>query len=72
MMQVREDIAHSQGMQREPAPPGWETCAVCGCWDLASCWTEESGACWWVDDGLCSHCAEAEAESTGTVAEQQP
>lgn len=51
-------FALSGDMPRPSAPPGWETCAVCGCWDLAACWSEESGACSWVDDGLCSHCAE--------------
>ena len=56
--------AHSGDMPRPPAPPGWETCAVCGCWDMAACWSEESGECSWVHDELCSHCAarlEAEA-----------
>lgn len=71
MMRGHEDVALSEGMQRQPAPPGWETCAVCGCWELAACWSEESGACWWVDDGLCSHCVEPEVTTMGTLEELQ-
>lgn len=67
MMRSQGDVALSDDMPRSPAPPGWETSAVYGCWELASCWSEESGACWWVDDGLCSHCVEAETASIGTL-----
>ena len=31
---------------------------MCGCWELAACWSEEAGACGWVEEDLCSHCAE--------------
>ena len=57
-------------MNRPPAPEGWPTCRVCGCWEMAACWHDQVGACWWVEPNLCSHCgsdpsAEAPAGSEG-------
>lgn len=49
---------HSGDMPRPPAPPGWDACAVCGCWEMAACWSEESGACSRIEEDLCSHRAE--------------
>ena len=46
-------------MPLPPAPGGWPTCRVCGCWEYGACWDEERGACSWVEPDLCSHCAEA-------------
>ena len=65
-------IALSEEMPRSPAPPGWETCAGCGCWELDPCWTEESGACWWVDDGLCAHCANPGEADPGAAINGNP
>lgn len=42
---------------RTPAPAGFPTCRVCGCWEYDACWDDDSGACWWVTPDLCSHCA---------------
>ncbi|MXW85605.1 MAG: hypothetical protein F4103_16655 [Boseongicola sp. SB0673_bin_14] len=62
MTAAQGDITASGDMPRPPAPPGWEECAVCGCWEMAACWSEESGSCRWVEEDLCSHCAtQAEA-----------
>ncbi|MDE0696012.1 MAG: hypothetical protein OXH76_09305 [Boseongicola sp.] len=58
MTGIQGEFGLSGDMPRPPAPPGWEECAVCGCWDMAACWSEESGSCWWVEEDLCSHCAE--------------
>ena len=53
-------------MARRPAPEGWPTCRVCGCWELDACWDDEAGPCWWVEEDLCSHCA---AKRSGTYSE---
>jgi len=40
-----------------PAPPGAQTCRVCGCWDYNACVDDFAGPCFWVEGDLCSACA---------------
>ena len=52
-------VCPDDGTFVKPAPPGVQTCRVCGCWEYEPCFDVFAGdACFWIEEDLCSACQE--------------